>query len=97
MTQDHAPLSRELAGRPQHLLERIRLVRVVNDDVERLARVDRLEAAGHALDRFEAALDRFLPDLERPRRVEGAERILDVEAPLELELDPVEGTRCQRR
>ena len=36
---------RQLARRQQHLLERVRLVRVVDDDAERLARLDRLEAA----------------------------------------------------
>ena len=41
---DHPP-GGELASRGQHLLQRIRLVRVVDDDGERLPGVDRLEAA----------------------------------------------------
>ena len=52
---DDAVPVRELARRAQHLLERVGLVRVVDDDVERLAGVDRLEAAGHAAHRLEAA------------------------------------------
>ena len=42
---DDQPPRGHLARREQHLLQRIGLVRVVDDDAERLARVDRLEAA----------------------------------------------------
>ena len=72
-------------------------MRVVDDHVERLARVDRLETAGNAANRLEPLPDRFVADSQRPRRVQRAERVLDVEASPELQVDAVERTRVGRR
>ena len=73
---DHA-LRRKLARRAQQRLERDRLVRVIDDHLERLALVDRLEPARHAAHRLEPAPDRLIVDPEQPRRGERAERVLD--------------------
>ena len=80
----------------EHLLERVGLVRVVDDDVERLAGVDRLEPPRHAAHRLEAAPDRVVVTAERARRERGAERVLDVEAAAELEIDARERRRVGR-
>ena len=66
-------------------------MRVVDDHLERLALVDRLEAAGDAPHRLEAPCDGLVGDPEEARRGDRAERVLDVEAAAELELDAVEG------
>src|SRR5262249_29860153 len=93
---DRDPSSAELTGRPQHLLECIRLVRIVDDHRERLALVHGLEAARNAADGFESALDRVVVDTQRARGEERTERVLDVEAAEQLQIDAVERARVIR-
>ena len=62
-------------------------MRVVDDHVERLSLLDRLEAPGDALDRLDTALDRVVVDPERPRGQSSARRVEPVEGPPELEVD----------
>ena len=78
---------RELARGAQQRLERDRLVRVVDDHRERLPLVDRLESPRHAAHRLEPARDRVVVDPEQPRGGERAERVLDVEAAAQLQVD----------
>src|SRR5262249_11103962 len=73
--------------------ERVGLVRVVDDDVERLTRVDRLEAARDAAYRLEATPDRVVVTAHRARRQRRPERVLEVEAAAELEVDTGERRR----
>ena len=56
-------------------------MRVVDDHVERLAGVDRLEAAGNAADGLEPVPNGGVADAERARRVQRSKRVLEVEAP----------------
>ena len=77
---DHAALG-DRARRQQDVLERARLVRVVDDDGERLALVDRLEAPGHARRVGERGQQRLRRGAEHARRRPRAERVEDVEAP----------------
>src|SRR6185437_14242889 len=58
------PVAGELASGAEDVLERVRLVRVVDDDRERLAHVDRLEPAGNTLERLDARRDRIVLDPE---------------------------------
>ena len=81
---DDAP-ARELARGTQHVLERVGLVRVVDDHRERLPLLHGLEPARHAAHRLEPARDRRVVDPEQARRCERAERVLDVEAAAQLE------------
>ena len=64
----------ELARGAQHVLERVGLVRVVDDHLERLALVDRLEPPRHAAHRLEPARDRLVVDARAaaPRRARRA-------------------------
>ena len=94
---DHAAARCELARGAQDVLERARLVGVVDDHRERLPLVDRLEAPGHAAHRLEPARDRVVVDAEQPRSGERAERVLDVEAAAQLDVDPVERLRAELR
>ena len=66
--------ARQPARGMQHVLERVRLVRVVDDHRERLPLLDGLEAPGHAADRLEAARDRVVVDAEQraPQRARRA-------------------------
>ena len=82
---DHAAL-REAPRLLQNALERRGLVRVVDDDGERLAFVDELEAPRHALDGLDAFADRALVDPERAGRGRRAQRVLDVEASAQLQV-----------
>ena len=75
---DQAP-GRELARRPEDVLERARLVRVVDEHRERLPLVDLLEAPGNAVDRLEAPHDRVVVDPERARGRRGDMRVGAVE------------------
>ena len=78
---DHAGPSRQLAGRAQHVLQRVGRVRVVDEDGEGLALVDGLEAPGHAPGR--AAAPRAIVASSTPSaRADDhrAERVEDVEA-----------------
>ena len=63
---------------------------VIDDDCERLARLDRLEPAGNALERLHTGCDRVVLDSEQPRDGDGREHVLDVETAAQLrpELDP---------
>ena len=83
-----SPCPRRARARPEQRLERERLVRVVDDHLERLALVDRLETAGNAANRLEPTRDRALVDAEEPCRRERAECVLHVEAATELESMP---------
>ena len=87
--RDHAAAA-ELAGRLQHDVERVGRVRVVDDDGERLAHVDRLESARHARHRPHAGRDRVVVDIEQDSGGDRAEHVLDVEASAQrrLDLDP---------
>ena len=84
--RDHAP-GGELARRRQHLLERPRLVRVVDEHREALPLGDRLHAARHGHD----GTQRLRHPLERePERVAGGhrdERVGGVEAAAQRQLD----------
>ena len=74
------PASRQLAGRAQHVLERVGRVGVVDEHGEVLALVDRLEAARDAHAALERRDERVELDAERVRGGERAERVGDVEA-----------------
>ena len=69
----------ELAGRDEHVLERVRGVRVVDQDRERLALVDRLEPARHRLGVGECRGGVVEVDPERAAGGDRAERVRDVE------------------
>ena len=64
---DHAAVA-ELARRLQDGVERVRRVRVVDDDRERLALVDRLEAARARPSSPNARRDVLVVDVEQDRR-----------------------------
>ena len=64
--------------------------------VERLAGVDRFEAARDSAHRLETAPDRVVVAAERARRERRPDRVLDVEAPAQLEVDSVEDRRIGR-
>jgi hypothetical protein len=83
-------LPRELTRGPEHVLQRVRLVGVIDDDRERLARLDRLEPAWNALERLDPRRDRVVLDAEQPRDGDGGEHVLDVETAAQLrpQLDP---------
>src|SRR5439155_513274 len=68
----------------------VRLVGVIDNDRERLTRLDRLEPAGNALERCDPGCDRVVLDAEQPRDGDGREHVLDVEAAAQLrpQLDP---------
>ena len=83
---DH-PAVAELAGRLEHDVERVGRVRVVDDDRERLALVDRLEPAGHAGHRPHALGQVVVVDVEQDARGDHAEDVLDVEPPAQRRLD----------
>ena len=97
---EHAA-GRQVARGAQHVLERAGLVRVVDDDGERLALVDGLEAAGDALDAGHALGDRLVGDVEQQRDGDRAEDVLDVEAAaqprLELDSARAEASALERR
>ena len=77
--EDDDHTTAELARRLQDVLERIRRVRVVDDHRKRLARVDRLEAAGDTGNRLDARADRSLVDPELASGPDRAERVGAVE------------------
>src|SRR3954449_11614026 len=76
---DHAP-GRERPRRAQHVVERVRGVGVVDEHGERLALVDRLEAAGDAHGVREPVGDRRVIDAQGADGGDGAEDVEDVEA-----------------
>ena len=84
---DDQPPVAEAAGGAQHVLERVGRVGVVDDDRERLPLVDRLEPARDAAHALDAAPDRGLRDVQRPRGGDRAERVRAVEAAAQVELD----------
>jgi len=71
---------RQLAGGAQDVVQRVRRVRVVDDDGEGLAFVDRLEAAGDAAGLRHGAHDRLLGDTQAAGDCDGAQDVEDVEA-----------------
>jgi hypothetical protein len=71
--------ARDLARGAQHVVERVRRVRVVDQHGEPLALVDRLEAPGHAVRASERAHDRLHRHVERPRRRDRRQCVLHVE------------------
>ena len=81
------PACAELAGGLQHDVERVGRVRVVDDDGERLALVDRLEPPRHARHPAHALGDRVVVDVEEDPRRDRAEHVLDVEDPAQRCLD----------
>ena len=87
------PVLREVASRAQDVLERVGRVGVVDEDGERLALVDGLEAPGDAAELPHAARDRVVLDPEQARSRDRAEHVLDVEAAAKprLELEPAGG------
>src|SRR3954451_3437053 len=88
---DEAP-ARERARGAQHVVERVGRVGVVHEHRERLALVDRLEAARHAHGPGEAVGDRRVVEPERTGGGDGAEHVQHVEAPRQrrVKLDPVD-------
>ena len=86
---DHAPC-RELACRPEHVVERVRLVRVVDHHGEGLPFVDSFESPGHTLERGDPGRDLVFGDVEQDSGCDHAEDVLDVEAAtkVRLNLDP---------
>ena len=86
---DHAPF-RELARRPEHVVERVRLVRIVDHHGEGLPFVDGFESPRHALERGDPGGDVVLGDVEQDSGRDHAEDVLDVEAATQvrLNLDP---------
>ena len=71
-------------------------MRVVDDERERLALVDGLEAAGHGIDPGQRRDDRLVRDAERARGGHGAEHVVDVEAPRQRRAQ-LEAARAERR
>ena len=69
-------------------------MRVVDDHRERLPLLDRLEAPGHAADRLDAPLDRFVVDAECARRERRTRGVQPVEGAAELQVDAVEHARA---
>ena len=63
---------------------------VIDDDRERLARLDGLKPAGNAPERPDPGCDRVVVDTEQPRHGDGREDVLDVEAAAQPrpQLDP---------
>ena len=86
---EHAddPAVAEPAGRLEHGVERVGRVRVVDDDRERLALVDRLEPTGHAGHRPDALRQVLVVDIEEDARRDDAQHVLDVEAAAQRRLD----------
>ena len=76
----------ELARGPQDVVERVGSVGVVDDDAERLSRLDGLEPAGHAGDGPEALPNRSLVDAEDAGRCDGPRGVLTVEAAAQPQL-----------
>ena len=70
---------RNLPRRIQDVLQAVGRMRIVDDDGERLPRIDELEAPGHALESFERPLDRLGRDPFRERRADGAHDVVDIE------------------
>ena len=87
---DEQPPGGEVAGRAQDVVERVRCVRVVDKHGERLPLVDGLEPSGHTRERGEPRCDRLVVDVEQLRGGDGAENVLDVEAPAQgrAQVDP---------
>src|SRR3954469_19618685 len=77
---DDQPAARQPAGRAQDRLQGVGLVGVVDEDREGLALVDRLEAAGDALGRRQAARDGRFVDAQLARDHHRAQRVEHVEA-----------------
>ena len=70
----------ELARGPEHVVERVRRVGVVDDDAERLPCLHGLEPAGNAGDRLEPAPHSIGVDPEGPCGGDRAGRVLAIEA-----------------
>src|SRR4051812_2846601 len=77
---DHAAGGERARG-AQHVVERVRRVGVVDEHGERLALVDRLEAARNAHGMRQRLGDRRVVDPERADGGDGAEDVQDVETP----------------
>ena len=89
---------RQRPGRGEHVLQRVRRVRVVDDEREVLALGDRLEAPRHGVDVGQRRDDRRVVDAERARRRDRAEDVVDVEAAGQrrAQLEPSGGERRPR-
>src|SRR3954469_7073892 len=83
----------------QHVVERVRRVGVVDEDRERLALVDGLEAAGHPDGVAQALGDRRVVDAQRAHGGDGPEDVEDVEAPRQrrVELEAIDRERRPAR
>src|SRR5262249_26099941 len=84
------PARAERAGLAKHALERVGLVRVVDEPRERLALVDRLEAAGDAGEALYPGGDREVIQLQQAGNGNRGDGVRDVEPPPEprAELEP---------
>ena len=80
------------ARRRQHVSERVGSMRIVHEDGEGLALVDRLEAPWHALERLHAGCDLVVLQVEQPPGRHRPEHVLDVEATAESP----SAARCRR-
>ena len=80
----HDAVGRDLARRVQDVLERLGLVRVVDDDCERLARIDRLEPSRHSAECRDTVRDRLVVDRQQARDGDGGKDVFDVEPAAEV-------------
>src|SRR5215211_198271 len=83
---DHAA-GRELSRRPQHVLERVGRVRVVDEDDERLPLVHLLHPSRNGRHGRETLGDRLIVDPEASSGSERSQRVQDVEASAQLQVD----------
>src|SRR5262249_32775581 len=75
---DPESATRQLARGREHALESVGSMRIVDDDQERLARADLLEASGHGADGAERPGDRRRLEVERQSHADGTEQVHDV-------------------
>ena len=89
---DHQhPAVGEVARRVEHVRERLRLVRVVDEHRERLPLVHGLQPPRHAAQRLDAVRNRLGRHVQQSRKRDRREDVLDVEAAAQVrpQVDPV--------